>query len=165
VSPVVIPGGEIMKRFLMVYLIMSFVVGIAGWAFLLCSDTEAADFVRSRMFLADNSGTYYTSKSYVVYPDGKGSEAITQLDVSPNSTWKWNDKYPHKFTVENGQVLDKNFEKSGEIAIVTFLLRRPKKPTTVTIVGKFGVCSSKTCVVLRDQRFQYKILSIDLPNE
>ena len=66
----VISEGEIMKKFLMVYLIMSFVMGIVAWGFLLCSDSEAASFVRFKMFLTDSSSTYYTSKSHVVYPVG-----------------------------------------------------------------------------------------------
>jgi len=155
-----------MKKFLMAYLIISFVMGIVAWGFLLCSDSEAASFARFKMFLADISSTYYTSKSHVVYPDGKGSEAIAQLSVSPNFSWKWNDKYPHKFSVESGEVMDRFFEKEGESAKVTFLLQRPKKAATVTVVGKFSVCSSTTCVVLRDQRFQYRILGTeDLPKE
>lgn len=104
--------------------------------------------------------TYYDSVGYVVYPEARPSWVIVVIKITPRTGWKWNDEYPHKFIVEKyPKMLDKYFEKGAKSCKVSFLLPRPKKMTKATIVGKFSICSSIVCVVLRDQRFQYKILS------
>ena len=104
--------------------------------------------------------SYYDAVGYVVYPEAQPSWVVVAIKITPKPGWKWNNEYPHKFTVEKfSKILDRYFEKDEKSRKVSFLLLRPKKTTEITIVGKFSVCSSTTCVVLRDQRFQYKILS------
>ena len=103
---------------------------------------------------------HYDAVGYVTYPEEKPNWVIAQLMITPKTGWKWNAEYPHSFTVERSlKLLDRHFAKKEKAVTVSFLFHRPKKITMVTIVGKFSVCSSTTCVVLRDQRFQYKILS------
>ena len=109
---------------------------------------------------ASAQSTHYDAIEYIAYPESQPNWVIIAIKITPKAGWKWNDKYPHKFTA--GKILktlDSHFEKDEKTRIVSFLLLRPKQPTEVTIVGKFSVCSTTSCVVLRDQRFQYKILS------
>ena len=115
-------------------------------------------------FAKPDSDQHY---SVALYSDDKGDEVVVRLEVTPTAGWKWNSKYPYSFRVEieSGKpirVLGKQFKKEGRTFTVSFRLVQTNQSITVIIVGKFSVCSSGTCDVLRDQRFRYKILSTEL---
>tara|TARA_Y100000593_G_C4240048_1_gene301630 strand:+ start:107 stop:499 length:393 start_codon:yes stop_codon:yes gene_type:complete len=101
----------------------------------------------------------YAADGYIIYPEEKPSQVIIQLKLKPNSGWKWNNTYPYKIFVKNSEkTLNKHFEEKDKSFVASFLLQRPKKESIVEVVANFSICSSTTCNVLRNQKFQYKIL-------
>ena len=142
----VIPKGEIMRS--------SSVVVIA---FLLT-------LIATLAFAKPDSDQHYRAE---LHSDDKGGEVVVRLEVTPTAGWKWNNKFPYSFRVETEsgkptRVLGQQFKREGRTFTVSFRLVQPSQSITVIIVGKFSVCSSGTCDVLRDQRFRYKILSTEL---
>ena len=145
----VIPKGKIMRS-----------SSVAVIALMLALLISTSAFAKPR---ADSDQHY----SAVMLSDDMGDEVAVRLEVTPKIGWKWNSKFPYSFRVETEsgkpiRVLGKQFKKEGRMAIVSFRLSQPSQSITVIIVGKFSVCSSDTCDVLRDQRFRYKILSTEL---